>query len=887
MSQHQSQLQLDYAITSTWNGGYVLELVVTNQSESKLPGYQIDFDLDADITQYWGADALTRDGSRYTIHDETAIAAGDSARFKIKALGDDIRMPEAVEIDGNTPSLSDQATRLSDTYTPPDLLGDAYVFDQDERGNDTITVDDSIDAATLNALIDAAPKGATINLAAGDYRFDDAIVVARDDLRLVGAGSDATTLTFTDAALANDTANAIRVTGREGEPLTTLNASANEGDTRLVLADTDAFAVGDVLKLAQPNDDAFLDAIGDSDWRETDSPLRTSMAKITAIDGNTVTLDRGVHFDLEAGATQVAKVTALEGVSLAGFGVAFTLGQPDAGKFSNTLSDLSRYHAVELAYTQGASLEDVSVTNGPSVAFEFSNSLDVSATELSADGSFNKGSGGNGYAFELRQNYDGQFNDLSDSGMRHSVLFASWHSSVGNDITVTSTDRDINFHGGRDHDNRVHVEQSVRDADNDPMSTSVWLNEGESFGAPTAPDANQVTVDYLVGSRRDDTVQAGDDGAYLDGGLGDDTLIGGLGDDILAGGGGWGDNRLAGGAGHDTALFGGALDDYTLTALDDGAWRIKGHGTEDTLSDIELALFDDGQLMNLVTGDVSQVGSPAAITPDAYRDQREVAADESPLHASFDVVSRWSNGYVLGITITNQGDDAVAGDPIRVTLPGTIDTVYGADLNQRDGDVYTLSHAKGDLEAGDSLRISFKAYAETSEIPRAIQLGNRDVAIDEGSLPGGVRLPELLTDVDRQLDGSDILTGGSGNDILTGSAGDDILIGGMGSDRLIGGGGEDRFVWHAAMESTPLSIDEILDFGDDDHIDLSALDADTTQAGHQAFEWQDGKGFSGEAGQLRFDDGQLQGDTNGDGIPELVIGVGGLDHLDPGQLILS
>ncbi len=104
---------------------------------------------------------------------------------------------------------------------------------------------------------------------------------------------------------------------------------------------------------------------------------------------------------------------------------------------------------------------------------------------------------------------------------------------------------------------------------------------------------------------------------------------------------------------------------------------------------------------------------------------------------------------------------------------------------------------------------------------------------------------------------------------------------------VVGGGGHDRFVWQAAMESTPLSIDEIVDFGDDDLIDLSSLDADTTQAGRQAFQWLGAESFTGDAGQLRYADDQLQGDINGDGLSDLVIGVQNLNPMDGGLLILS
>ena len=45
--------------------------------------------------------------------------------------------------------------------------------------------------------------------------------------------------------------------------------------------------------------------------------------------------------------------------------------------------------------------------------------------------------------------------------MRHGVLFSSWHAEHDNVIMVSSTNRDINFHGSPDAGNVVRIERSV------------------------------------------------------------------------------------------------------------------------------------------------------------------------------------------------------------------------------------------------------------------------------------------------------------------------------------------------------------------------------------------------------------------------------------------
>jgi Ca2+-binding RTX toxin-like protein len=122
--------------------------------------------------------------------------------------------------------------------------------------------------------------------------------------------------------------------------------------------------------------------------------------------------------------------------------------------------------------------------------------------------------------------------------------------------------------------------------------------------------------------------------------------------------------------------------------------------------------------------------------------------------------------------------------------------------------------------------------------------------------------------------GDDILAGGSGSDVLRGGLGDDVLVGGLGDDRLVGGPGADRFVINVLG-----ARDVITDFGASDRIILTAIDADLGEAGNQAFSFIGGAVFTGTAGELRFDGGELQGDVNGDGESDFSVGVTLIDSM--------
>jgi Ca2+-binding RTX toxin-like protein len=143
----------------------------------------------------------------------------------------------------------------------------------------------------------------------------------------------------------------------------------------------------------------------------------------------------------------------------------------------------------------------------------------------------------------------------------------------------------------------------------------------------------------------------------------------------------------------------------------------------------------------------------------------------------------------------------------------------------------------------------------------------------------GLRSNETLTfDGSLETDGRFSIMSGAGNDTLTGGAGADMIFGGGGADTLTGGGGNDTFVYRSTGDSNAAAKDTILDFTLGDVIDLSFIDADTTTEGNQAFTFiGSDTGFTA-AGQLRAVNlgnniWQIEGDTDGDGNADLIIGL--------------
>lgn len=131
--------------------------------------------------------------------------------------------------------------------------------------------------------------------------------------------------------------------------------------------------------------------------------------------------------------------------------------------------------------------------------------------------------------------------------------------------------------------------------------------------------------------------------------------------------------------------------------------------------------------------------------------------------------------------------------------------------------------------------------------------------------------------------GGNALFGGDGDDHVVGGAGNDLIGGNAGADTLHGGSGSDTFVYFAAADS-PLSAPDVIDdfFPGADRIDLSAIDADTTQAGQQHFNFVGIQHGPQPAGTLDLDYIQgvgifLFGYTNASGAPTFAINVGNFD----------
>lgn len=136
------------------------------------------------------------------------------------------------------------------------------------------------------------------------------------------------------------------------------------------------------------------------------------------------------------------------------------------------------------------------------------------------------------------------------------------------------------------------------------------------------------------------------------------------------------------------------------------------------------------------------------------------------------------------------------------------------------------------------------------------------------------------------LGGADWLFGRSGNDVLDGGADDDRLLaghgndyiaGGQGSDHMSGGDGADFFAYQGT-DAQGRWRDRITDFkgGKGDRLGITAVLDGTDPFANQGWTYIGSERFTGVSGQLRFADGWLRGDVDGDGRAELLVQLAGV-----------
>lgn len=264
----------------------------------------------------------------------------------------------------------------------------------------------------------------------------------------------------------------------------------------------------------------------------------------------------------------------------------------------------------------------------------------------------------------------------------------------------------------------------------------------------SAPPAGLIGL-TLNGGNGNDQLIGSQGGDVINGGTGADVLIGGAGDDTFPWNPGDGSDIVEGQAGHDTLVFNGA--------------NIAEH----------IDLSANGQRLRFFR-DVANI----TMDCNGIEDVKFTALGGADIITVNDL---------SGTSVTNVNLD-LAGVPTTGIGDGAADTVIINGTANSDTVTVTGSAGAGINVSGLQATVNITGSEPTLDVLVINALGGDDVVTAAGLQAGVIG---LMIDGG---DGADVLIGSLGNDVILGGLGDDVLEGGPGVDVLDGGPGNNVLI---------------------------------------------------------------------------------------------
>ena len=430
------------------------------------------------------------------------------------------------------------------------------------------------------------------------------------------------------------------------------------------------------------------------------------------------------------------------------------------------------------------------------------------------------GRGGNDVLF------GGDGNDVLTGGTGDDQVFGEagddrivWNEGDGNDVI-----------DGGDGIDRLEIKGNGTDETVQIVNNGARVFVSVASGGVTSTlDVANVENIVVTGSTGNDTISAGNGLATLtsltiDGGAGNDTILGGDGNDTLIGGSGndfvdgnrgndvadlgggndifqWdpgdGSDVVEGGTGSDTLQFNGsnvgeemvlaANSDHALLTRNVGAITMDLHGME-TVNIRALGGTDNLTIGDLRGTDVKQVHVDLAGfdgSDDATADTVTVALTTGDDALAFTVPTGPAVVNALGaqVFVDNQG----VGDRFVIDGGTGVDTVT-ANGTGGDDSIGIARDGLGNIAVFTPGQTAFIDVTNVEQLKVVGGNGNDTIAAQNGI----GQLTQLTIDGGA---GNDTLRGGDGADVLLGGSGNDFVDGNIGADTADLGAGNDIFQW--------------------------------------------------------------------------------------------
>ena len=305
---------------------------------------------------------------------------------------------------------------------------------------------------------------------------------------------------------------------------------------------------------------------------------------------------------------------------------------------------------------------------------------------------------------------------------------------------------------------------------------------------------------HILGNGGNDVINAAGIAAsalslVVDGGNGNDSVVGSVNADVLIGGGG--QDRIAGGAGDDV-VFLGAFSDIFFWNPGGGNDTVEGQSGNDTLD------FSGSGASETI--DISANGQRLRIFRDVAAVTLDINEVEQLSFRAEDGADNFVINSLVGTAIAridiDLGGEAGAGQVDSVTRAAT------------EGDDHVTLSEKNGIISVSGLVGSVFLHDANKQDRLSVNGGAGADVIDASALPA--KLVQCF------------LNGGLGEDFFVGSDGGDTVSGGDGADNALLGAGDDRFLWAPGDDNDTVEGQDgsdLLDFSGSnisENIDISA-----------------------------------------------------------------